>query len=61
MDFGQVITELVPTILGGGAPGVPARPLWCRTGETPVPPSPYVDRDIANECTVSLNTLPRCS
>jgi hypothetical protein len=32
------------------------------TGETPVLPSThYVDRDMANECTVSLNTLPRCS
>src|ERR1700686_5317321 len=37
-DFGQVITELVPTILAGGALGVPARPPYCRTGEAPVAP-----------------------
>ena len=57
MDFGQGITELVPSRLAGGEPASP--PGW--TGETPVPPLPYVDRDIANECTVSLNNRPRCS
>src|SRR5258708_37936837 len=61
-DFGQGITELVPGSLccwwSAGRP----RPATL-VPERARRPSlhRYEDRDIASECTVSLNTRPRCS
>ena len=62
MDFGQLITELVPSRLcWWWSAGRPRPATLGPDGRDAHPYIAYTDRDIAKECTVSLNTLPRCS